>query len=162
MKRVLSWIVAFLCAYIFRIAAYVLIFLAFFIAAKIYYFSEILFWVIVVVEGSAVFGFVCMGVVLGSAGVVKASQKVWKSKKGLRYKVIGAYYIIGYALVLVAIIAGVSSADAVAIVADIATIIFGIGLIAAGKAAVEEDGLPPTKVEVLEAKLQKLKEKENS
>lgn len=162
MKRVLSWIVAFLCAYVFRIAAYYLIFLAFFIATKIYYFSEILFWVIVVIEGSAIIGAVFWGVILGSAGVVKASQKVWKSKKGTRYKVVGAYYIITYALVLITIIVGIARANAVAIVADIATIIFGIGLIISGIGAVEEDGAPPTKVEVLEAKLQKLKEKENN
>ena len=162
MKRVLSWIVAFLCAYVFRIAAYFLIFLAFFIATKIYYFSEILFWVIVVIEGSAIIGAVFWGVILGSAGVVKASQKVWKSKKGTRYKVVGAYYIIAYALVLITIIVGIVQSNAVAIAADIATIIFGIGLIISGIAAVEEDGAPPTKVEVLEAKLQKLKEKENN
>lgn len=162
MKRVLSWIVAFLCAYVFRIATYFLIFLAFFIATKIYYFSEILFWVIAVIEGSAIIGAVFWGVILGSAGVVKASQKVWKSKKGTRYKVVGAYYIIAYALVLITIIMGITRSNAVAIGADIATIIFGIGLIISGIGAVEEDGAPPTKVEVLEAKLQKLKKKENN
>lgn len=162
MKRLLSWIVAFLCAYVFRVAAYYMLYLAFFIAAKIYYFSEVLFWVIVVLEGTAIIGFVIMGVVMGSAAVVKASQKVWKSKKGTRYNVIGAYYIISYAILLITVIAGVAQSGLVVIVADVVTIIFGIALIVAGKGAVDEDGVPPTKVEVLEAKLQKLKEKENN
>lgn len=162
MKRVLSWIVAFLCCYVFRIAAYLVFSLAFLIAEKIYYFSEVLFWVIVVVEGTAIIGFAFIGVFGGSSIAVKASQKVWKSKKGTRYLIAGLYYIIGYSLILLCIIIGVATANVVIICADIATVIFGILLIVAGKAAVAEDGAPPTKTEILEARLQKLKEKENN
>nr|DAF83343.1 MAG TPA: hypothetical protein [Caudoviricetes sp.] len=161
MKRVLSWIVAGLCTWAFRFVTYLLFALALWILGKMYSFSEVLFWVFVILEGTTVLGISIWLIIVGSKLVVTASQSVWKSVKGTRYTVIGILNIVVYGLNLCALIAGTARVTNPAYVAAyIASVIFGIAIIFIGKSTVEEDGAPPTQIEAMEQKLKMLKEKE--
>jgi hypothetical protein len=160
MKRVLSWIVAALVAWVARAVFYLIFALAFFLLEKAHSFSEVLFWVLVVLEGSAAIGFLMLIVLSGASLVVIASQKVRKSLKGTRYVVIGSINAIFYALSLVGLIKGLVVMDTAGIFTAIACVVFGIYVAIAGKQQVAIDGAPESKVEELEAKLAKAKEKE--
>ena len=161
MKRALSWLVAFLCTWVFRTIIYWLFALALLILNKMYSFREVLFWVFVILEGTTVLSISIWLIIAGSKLVISASQAVWKSVKGTRYTVIGILNIVVYGLSLIALLAGTARAENPAYVAAyIASVIFGVAIIFVGKATVEEDGAPPSQVEVLEQKLKKMKEKE--
>lgn len=68
----------------------------------IYNFSEVLFWVLIVIEGATALG-VVFSMILGCSRLVcKASNAVRASKRGTRYVVCGVVYGIYYLLISIA------------------------------------------------------------
>ena len=139
MKSFLAWAITAMFSWIFRLVAAPIFTLAFRIGDKVYSHSEVLFWVIVVLEGSTVLGLLITGIVFGCNFVVKASQKMCRSVKGTRYTVIGIVCIANYALLLFGAAAGFVRTPTVQICAYIACIFYNIALIVIGRAYAKED-----------------------
>lgn len=158
MKRVLSWFVLILCCTAFYYCEYFVWYFVFLIGDKIYGLNEIVFWVLVVLIGSGAIGSIIAAIVYGSHLTVRASQAVWKSAKGTRYLVYGVINTVFYGFLLISYFIGTlrTSSGILFIFAAATMIIFGVVLIILGKNAPSEDGAPPTKREVLQAKLDKL------
>lgn len=139
MKRFLSWFVLVLCAYVFRVIISWFFIFALWLFDKIYGFSEVLFWVLVVLEGSGALMITIAALFYGSQLVVKASEAVKPSVGGTRYVVVGVLHIVVYGLLLLTLAAGVSRAPLYYILAYVASVIFGIILIFSGSAKAKEN-----------------------
>lgn len=138
MKRFLSWFVLVLCAYVFRVIISWFFIFALWLFDKIYGFSEVLFWVLVVLEGSGALIITIAALFYGSQLVVKASEAVKPSVGGTRYVVVGVLHIVVYGLLLLTLAAGVSRAPLYYILAYIGSVVFGIILVSAGASRAKE------------------------
>lgn len=107
-------------------------------------------------------GFVALPV-FGAFLSVFVSQKIYKSKRGARY-IVSAVLHAGYYLFFVLGIAGgvfIHTAEkATWYIILSCNILFAIVVAVYGRIAAKEDGAPPSKREKLEAKLNKISEKE--
>lgn len=163
MKRFLSWLVLCVLSYVFYYVEYWFWELVFLLGNVIYRFSEALFWVLIVCEGVTALGIVILLIVAGSRGVISASQAVWRSKAGTRYKLLGGFLIamnLGFFVALLVLGGGIVSNPMIMAIALLTMIAFGIALLISGFTVVEEYGPPKTEREILEEKLRRLDEKE--
>lgn len=163
MKRIAAFAVTLLLAIAFYFVEYFFWYFVFLIGVRILSFSETLFWVLIVLEGGAALGVTATLVIYGGSLSVAVSQSVWKSKKGLRYKLVGWFLVVLNALFLLSMILvpdGVRGYKPLIVAAILTMLIYGISLLISGKAAVQDDGPPPTERERLEARLRELDEKE--
>ena len=162
MRRFFSWVTLGVCEWIFAVVAWYVVrfgvYLFYLLRSKV----GGLAWLAVGLEASAAFGFFLVAIFVGTKFVVSASQTVWRSKAGARYIVFGVITsVLMGALLIFSFIGAVSGGDLPSFIGYCAVMfLFGLFLIGIGKGAVNDDGLPPTKKEVLEAKLAALEEKE--
>lgn len=162
MKRFLSWIVLGVAEWVLGIAVWYTIYFGLWLFNLIYHKVEVLFWVLIVVYGLGAVGAVIIALIAGAKGVASVSQAVWKSKRGARYVVVGliTFLLMGAAtsLVLAGLIRGGDLLQFGLYTGFMA--LFGLSLIFVGRSVAAENGPPPTKKEILQAKLAKLEERE--
>lgn len=142
LKRLLSWIVLVLCGYVFRVCIGYFFILVFWLLGKIFTFSEALFWVLILLEGSGALLITAAGLYYGSLLVVRASEAIKASHKGTRYVVVGIVNAVFYALVLILLVRGLVVTDPPYVAAYAASMIFGIILIVVGRTT-SKKGIPP-------------------
>ena len=167
MRRLLSWIVLLLLSFAFYICEYWLWALVRFIYLFLYKLSSLLFWVIVLGGG-----FTLVWVLIGVFSVVipyiiKWTQSIHHKHNGMRYKVVGVLVAVLFGiLAILAVIFVVKDLEIpqplIQILSYITMVVYGIYLIVSAKQIAEEDGPPLTKRERLQAKLDKLDEKERN
>ena len=154
MKRFLSWLVLLICFYILLSIEGIALYLVGLVLSEINRLSKVLYWAAIILGGSTVVGFFSWVMFGGTSLVVKASQLVWRSKRGTRYIVLGAVYAAIYVLLAIGLLAGYARGGNV--VDMIIYCITSIALVFVGKSMAADDGGPPSKREILQAKLDKL------
>ena len=165
MRMMFSWIVLILLCIAFYICEYWIWALVLIIYRFLYQVSSILFWVVVVTTGLGLVYYAIGGLCALGSLVIRISQKIHHTKKGGRYRVIGIADILFFTLDLIIIITYITQGrygdDAVlTLLAMITMIVFGITLVSQSRRIAYEDGAPLTKKERLQAKLDKIEEKE--
>ena len=161
MRRFLSWLVAALLSFVFYYVEYYFWVLVLLIAEAIRNISDVFFWVLIVAEGGTALGVGFLLVVAASKLVVAASQRVWRSKKASRYTVLGIFTMAFFAIftaILLFASASFRGNKVLVLLAFVTMIVYGLFTMINGFSAVESDGAPPTKREILEEKLRKLDE----
>jgi hypothetical protein len=151
-------VVLLICFYILLSLEGLALFLVGLVLSEIDRLSKVLYWAAIILGGSTIVGFFSWVMFSGTAIVVKASQLVWRSKRGTRYIVLGAVYAVIYALLAIGLLAGYVTGGNV--VDMIIYCITSLALIFIGKGIAADDGGPPSKREILQAKLDKLGEQE--
>lgn len=153
MKRFLSWLVLILCFYLLLTIEGLAVHLISLVFDELNRLSTVLYWAAIILGGSTVlgvFGWLLFG---GTAMVVKASQMVWRSKAGARYIVLGILSAIIYGAYVVMIFANIASGK---LSQNIVFCISSVFLAFIGKSMADDEGGPPSKREILQAKLDKL------
>ena len=162
MKRVLSWVVlwggAVIASYLVEFACR-LVALG---AAQLAGVGAAAFILLLVIGGSTIVGALGTGTFLLSTGIVFASQMCQKSRKGTRYKLCGGFYLAWYVAIAVLMMVGVVRAASpfAAYATAVCMAVFAVMLIVVGKGKAEDDGPPPSRVEILQKKLDRAIEKE--
>lgn len=160
MRRFFSWVAVLVVWYVYQLLDLNLWRLVFWAAGEIYRLNTALYWILVVIGGSTVLGFVSYFVLLSSMCTVKIPQLIWKSKKGLRYKVYSVVVgLLGILCVITALL-GYSSTKGISIVCGLTDVFYAVFVYLLADDAVSKDGPPPTKIERMEKKLNKLRETE--
>lgn len=134
MKRVLSWFVLAACAYVAMLLYGLIMSLAMILFGMIHNSSAVVFWVIVILLGSVVLSLFGFLLYLFSHICVKASDSVCRSDTGRRYKVTGILIAAYNILLLIGLAVGFvgSRNNAVTIISNIVSALFGVFIIIAG------------------------------
>lgn len=139
MKRVFSWLVLLACMVAFYYLEYFFWMLIVYIFYAIYNFSEVLFWVLVVCEGTTALFMIIFGIVYGGQLTVEASQAVSTSKKGARYISLPMLSIAFCALILICIPVGIVHGATFLLVAGLITmLIYSISVLVNGQRAAND------------------------
>lgn len=158
MRRFLSWIVMILAESVVLFVLNIAVALVRIVMNEIYRLSPILYWAAIIIGGATILGIVFSVIFYGSGIAVKLSQLVWKSKNGLRYKVYGSLCILGYGLTIILSLAKIMTG--VDLLLQILFLIASIVFLFVGLEMANSEGGPPTKREILQAKIDKIDAKE--
>lgn len=154
MRRFLAWIVMFIGENVVLFLLNLALVLVRLVLNEIHRLSPILYWAAIIVGGMTILGILFGVAFYGALIAVKLSQLVWKSKKGTRYVVFGVLCIASYALTIILSLTHVM--PNVDIVSQVLFLLASCLFLFAGKTVSEEEGAPPTKREILQAKIDKL------
>ena len=119
-KRFLSWVVLLISYVLVNYLARLIFALALWLVSWVFGFKLVVVIILFIVFGSLFLSIVVAPLFYGPALVLSASEAICPSKKGTRYRVISCFYLIGWALVLLAYIflkplfIGLSAGDYVA------------------------------------------------
>lgn len=158
MRRFLSWIVMILAESVVLFVLNLAVALVRIVMNEIYRLSPILYWAAIIIGGATILGIIFGVIFYGSGIAVKLSQLVWKSKNGLRYKVYGGLCILGYGLTIILSIAKIMPGTD--LILQIMFLIASIVFLFVGLEMANSEGGPPTKREILQAKIDKIDAKE--
>ncbi len=167
MRRVLSWIVLLLLSLAFYICEYWMWALVRIIYLFIYKLSSLLFWIIIV-SGGLTLVFLLIGAFSAVIPyIIKWTQSIHHTHNGMRYKVVGVFVVLVFAVFSILVVVSVLkdytiSQPLIKILAYITMVGYGIYLFVSSKKIAAEDGPPLTKRERLQAKLDRLDEKERN
>lgn len=145
MKRVLSWFVLVICSYLSLFIINAVENLALMLAQYINDLNSFLFWAIILLGGSFGIGIAFTIARLLAVLNVFLSQRIMKSKNGVRYIVIGLTYVVMYACGLIMALLGVSlgkGSPLSQIIFCVSAIVFGAIIAICGKAKAEEEDPP--------------------
>ena len=94
MMRVLSWLVLILCCLVMSSIVSLISFLIAWGYDSIYRFSVIVFWIVLVI-GSLSLSTLFYSILMIAAGyVVSLSERVCTSRSGLRYRILGGWFVL--------------------------------------------------------------------
>lgn len=167
MRRVLSWLVLLILTVVFYICEYWLWVLVQGIYLFLYKLSPILFWVVVLGGGLTLVWMLIAVISTVIPMIIQWTQSVYHTHSGLRYKIVGIMVALFFALNAVLTVVFVMrdkpiSRPLVMLLACLTMVGYGIYLVASSSRIADEDGPPLTKRERLQAKLDKLDEKERN
>ena len=100
-KRFLSWVVLIVLGYIGLVIAGWVAEIATKLAQNVYYNNRGIFWIVLILGGTFGLGIVSGLVIFLPRLVILASQAICKSKKGLRYQIVGWTFAVIYLLTLI-------------------------------------------------------------
>lgn len=141
MKRILSWIVLWVCTFISAYLIKLITYLAVTFASRLYDTSRGIFWVVIICGGSFGIGAAYFISVFASSLCVTASEKIKPSLTNRRYKVcaiiIGILFLLD--LILCILLGGTGSYLASQVIGDLLVIVFCLLLFAYAKKETNED-----------------------
>lgn len=154
MKRFLSWIVLYLMFVVENIVLFIVSRVATELLYELGKLGAVL-RIILIIAGSGgalgIIGGVCF---YGAMFACRLSQQVWRSRKGLRYYLLGGFYTLYYIL---ALFLGITQHAAFSgNLLSFLMLAFCVLVIMMGNVFVSTDDPPPTKREILQAKIDKL------
>ena len=157
MKRFFSWVTLYLTFVVENLAVLVVAFASDWLIGELVDVNAILRWIIIIFAGSTILGIIFGVSFYGALFSCKLSQLVWKSQKGLRYCVMGGFFFVYY--IYLTVTSFINGSGFIRILVNILLLVYFGLVVFLGKAMAKDDGAPPTKKEILQAKLEKLESK---
>ena len=138
MKRFCSWIILLVFTYLSRLALGLIIVLTSWILNKISSFSEVLYWVVLILYGGSILGFIFFLFGGGASLIVNTVQSIHESKTGARYIVVAVFTVIFTALLVFGLYNGFVTGDKLTTAAYVAHAILTVIVAIMGKSAANE------------------------
>lgn len=135
MKRFCSWIILLVFTYLSRLILGLIITLTSWIITKISNFSEVLYWLIILLYGGSILWFITFLFGAGASLVVNTVQSIHESKTGARYIVVAVLNVLFSAFLIYGYFVGFVTGTKLTMVAYGVHAIFTIVVAIMGKSA---------------------------